>query len=314
MPTVAILGAAGRIGGAASKAFVEAGWTVRGVARGAKADALAAGVEPVRADAFDRSALIAACDGADVIVHAINPPYDKWRDTVMPLGETVVAAAEATGATVMIPGNVYNYGTGVSVDMDETMTARPDTEKGRIRVQLEALFADAAAARGVRTIVIRAGDFFGGTAPGSWFDLIILKDLKKNRFVWPGPWDCVHALAYMPDLAETFVRVADKRAELDPFATLHFRGHAVTGNQVHKAAETAAGRPLKRGSVPWPLFRLVGVVNPVVREVARMAYLWRVPHWLDNGRLTALIGKEPHTALDEAIREAVSDLQLDPRR
>jgi len=113
---------------------------------------------------------------ADVTGTSVFQPDEatfRFAPLESPLGETVLAAAQATGATVMIPGNVYNYGTGVSVDMDETMTARPDTEKGRIRVQLEALFADAAAARGVRTIVIRAGDFFGGTADGSWLDLMI---------------------------------------------------------------------------------------------------------------------------------------------
>ena len=80
----------------------------------------------------------------------------------------------------------------------------------------------AALENGVRSIVIRAGDFFGGQRPESWLDLMILKDLKKNTFTWPGPWDMPHAFAYLPDLAQAFVALARavgdevRSAELPP--------------------------------------------------------------------------------------------------
>ena len=313
MQTVAILGAAGRNGDAVARAFVNAGWRVKGIARGAKVSTLAPGVEPVTADAFDRDALVAACAGADVIVHTLNPAYDDWTDTVLPLAENVLAAAEATGATVMIPGNVYIYGTTIGLDTKESDLVNGNTEKGRLRIAMEALFERAARDRGVRTVVIRAGDFFGGSRPGSWLDLMILKDLKKNRFTWPGPsWSMVHAFAYLPDLAETFVRIAEKRDALEPFTTLHFRGHAVTGEEMHMAAERAVGRPLKRAGVPWHVIRLIGLFNGVMREVAKMSYLWRVAHSLDNSRLEALIGPEPHRPLPVALSESIADLKLDP--
>lgn len=312
MQTVTILGAAGRNGDAVAQAFLKAGWRVRGVARGAKISSLASGVEPVAADANDREALVAACAGSDVIVHALNPAYDDWTNTVLPLAGNVLAAAEAAGATVMIPGNVYNFGRSIRPDTAEDDAADGDNEKGRLRIAMERLFEDAARKKGIRTIVIRAGDFFGGPRVGSWIDLMILKDLKKNRFVWPGPWQTVHAFAYLPDLAETFVRVAEKRSELGAFSTLHFRGFAVTGNEMHAAAERVAGRPLKRGGVPWAVIRLIGLVNPILREVAKMSYLWRVPHSLDNAKLQALIGPEPHRSLDVALAEAIADLKLDP--
>lgn len=311
MQTVVILGAAGRVGEAAAKAFVAHGWRVRGVARGAKSTNLAAGVEPMVADAYDRAALIAACEGADVIVHALNPAYDEWAMTVMPLARNVLAAAEAAGATVMIPGNVYNFGAKIGIDTDEGTSFSPDTEKAEIRIAMEALFEAAARDRGVRTIIIRAGDFFGGTRPESWLDLVILKDLKKGTFTWGGPWDAKHAFAYLPDLGETFARVAEKREAVAPFQVFHFRGYAITGAEMQRASEKALGRPLKRASVPWMLLRLIGLANPVLREVVKMSYLWRVPHSLANGRLETLIGKEPHRPLEVALAEAISDLKLD---
>lgn len=311
MQTIAILGAAGRFGDAAARAFVKAGWRVRGIARGEKLKTLAPGVEPVEANAYNRDELVAACAGADIVLHALNPAYDNWSDTVLPLAENVLAAAEAAGATIMIPGNVYNYGTSIGLDTKETDPVNGDTEKARLRIAMEGLFERAAREKGVRTIVIRGGDFFGGTRKESWLDLMILKELKKDRFVWPGRPATVHAFAYLPDFAEAFVRVAGKRAETAPFAPLHFRGYAVTGAQMQAAAEKAVGRPLKTGGVPWLAIRGVALFNGVMREVVRMSYLWRVAHSLDNAKLEALIGPEPHRPLDVALAESIADLGLD---
>lgn len=309
MKTIAILGAAGRVGEAAAKAFLDAGWTVRGFARGAKLGTLLPGVEPVQADAYDRDALVVACAGADIILHALNPRYDEWNTTVLPLARNVLEAAKANGATVLIPGNVYNYGDALGVGMTETTPFRPREDKGRLRVQLEDLFREAAD-DGVRTIVLRGGDYFGGARLETWFDLMVLKDLRKNRFTWPGPRDAVHAFAYLPDFAATMVPLAEKRDALPSFATLNFAGHGVTGNEVLAATQKATGHTLKAVSVPWTLLSLLGLFNRVLKEVVKMRYLWDVPHSMDDSRLQALIGDLPHTPLEEALRQTIIDQKL----
>ncbi|MEM8541145.1 MAG: NmrA family NAD(P)-binding protein [Pseudomonadota bacterium] len=308
MNTITILGAAGRIGEACAQAFLAAGWRVRGVARGTKLATLVQGVEPVEANAMDRKSLIEACRGSDIILHALNPAYDQWEATVMPFAHNVLAAAKETGATVMIPGNVYNYGTTIGMDMCEDRPFAADTSKGKIRVEVEQLFADAADG-GVRTIVLRGGDFFGGKRLETWLDLMILKDLKKGKFVWPGPYDLSHAFAYLPDFAETFVRVANKRQALPAFSALNFEGHTLTGNQMKRAVEEITGKSLKSGNVPWFLIRLVGLFNPVLKAVVEMSYLWRVPHSMDGRKLAALVDV-PKTPIAEALRQTIADQKL----
>ena len=78
--TVLILGAAGRIGQVLASAFAEAGWEVRAQARKPLPAALAGHprVQPVRCDATDVAALIAAAQGCTAIVNALNPPYTEW--------------------------------------------------------------------------------------------------------------------------------------------------------------------------------------------------------------------------------------------
>jgi hypothetical protein len=55
----------------------------------------------------------------------------------------------------------------------------------------------------------------------------------------------------------------------------------------------------------WGLIRTIGLVYPLWRELARMSYLWRVPHGLDGAALRAAVGELPATPLPVALREAL---------
>jgi hypothetical protein len=57
--------------------------------------------------------------------------------------------------------------------------------------------------------------------------------------------------------------------------------------------------------MPWTLLRLVSPFSGFLRELLDVDYLWRVPIRLDNRKLTALNGAEPHTPLDEAVRRSL---------
>lgn len=307
-PTVLVLGAGGRFGGAAVKAFADAGWRVLAQQRhpspdtDPRAQVLALGLD-------DADALARAAAGATVLVHAVNPPYDAWDRLMLPLARQAMDLAERLGALFMLPGNVYAYGEGMPARLDESTPEHPSTGKGRLRAALEAELRDRAARGRLRAVVVRAGDFFGA-GRGSWLDLAVAKDLARGRLVYPGPTDRVHAWAYLPDLARSFAAVA-ALPDHPPFEALHFAGHAVTGAEFLDAVEAAAGRQgLRRGGMPWPLLRLAGLFVPTLREVVRMSYLWRVPHALDGRRLRARIGAEPHTPLVDALRRSLDGLGL----
>jgi hypothetical protein len=68
-------------------------------------------------------------------------------------------------------------------------------------------------------------------------------------------------------------------------------------------------RPYRHAGLPWGLMRAGGLLVPMWREVAAMAYLWRVPHALEGARLTALGGDAGHTTpLAVALRDALQSL------
>jgi nucleoside-diphosphate-sugar epimerase len=311
-PTVLILGAAGRIGQVLSTAFAQAGWTVRAQARKPLPEALAVlpQVQAVVCDALDADALRNAATGASVVIHALNPPYAEWDRLALPLVDAAIAAARSSGALLMLPGNVYNYGREIPPLLTPNTPERGDIPKARIRIETEARIA---AESGIDSVVIRAGDFFGGPGRGSWLDMALAARLKSGRFVYPGPAHLAHAWAYLPDLAQAFVRLADKRAVLHGHRRLHFAGHTASGDEMRQSIEAVIGRPLRTAGMPWGLMRLVAPFVPTWREVLVMRYLWQRPHRLDGTALSDLVGPLHHTPLPHALAAALEELDMLPR-
>jgi len=311
-PSVLILGAHGRLGTASSHAFAKAGWRVRAQTRRASTD-WPKGVELVQVDAMQADALCRAAQGVDVIVNALNPLYTEWERLARPLAANALAAAKASGALLMFPGNVYNFGQTLPGELHLDTPQVGNTSKARIRIEIEQQMHTAAAS-GVNSVVVRAGDYFGGGGRGSWFDLVIVKSLAKGKIVYPGPTDLAHTWAYLPDFAQTFVRLAalykQSGTQLHGIQHFHFAGHAPTGVELHRALETASGRSLRLSQLPWSLIRLAAPFSPMLRASLEMRYLWQRPHVMDDSALRSLLGDVPHTPLQSALAGALTALGL----
>ena len=308
MESVLILGAAGRLGHAVATAFRAAGWAVVGQVRPGGADRLPEGVEPLEADALDGAAIRQAARDCSVVVNALNPAYTDWPKHAKPLALAGLEASRSAGATLLYPGNVYSLGRRLGPVIADDAPHYPDHRKGQIRAEFEEALKAATEEGGPQVLVLRAGDFYGSDKTGSWLDLVIAKNIAKNRFVWPGPTGVVHQWAYLPDLARAFVAVAERRADCERFEAMGMPGPAVTGKAFHAAAEKALGRKLKQKGFAWPLVRAMGLVMPMMREVAEMDYLWQVPHRLATDRFDALVPDFRLTGFEESVSESLAAL------
>jgi len=312
--TVLVLGANGRFGRAAVHAFAAAGWQVLAQLRRAPRAPLPAGVHVVMGDALDVAALARASQGTQIVVNGLNPLYTEWADKLPPQTAAVLALTRALGATLMLPGNVYNFGRALPALLSEATPFVADHAKAAQRIAVEAALRQAARQDGVRSIVIRAGDFLGDA--GTWADLAMLKGLgarlakgRRGHFTHLGPTDLPHAWAWLPDLAATFEHVAALQlaqpGRLAPHTVLHFAGHTLTGEQLQQSIETALGQPLQRAALPWWTLRLASPFVPLLRALLQMRYLWQRPHQLDGRALSALLaetGPVPHTPLPMLAR------------
>ena len=310
--TVLVLGARGRFGAAAARAFARAGWRVLAKVRPAASELpQLPGVEWVRAEPSDTRALVQAAAGAAVVVQALSPVYTRaaWRVEVPRLTEAAIAVTRELRALLMLPASVYNFGAAMPPQLREDTPKNPTTFKGRLRLESERCIAQATVDGAMKAVVIRGGDFFG-SGRGSWLDLMIAKDLPRGRITYPGPQGVPTAWAYLPDMAERFVRVAEQRERLPAFETLHFAGYSLTREEWAQALQAIAreqgwlreDQALRVSGTPWPVLRLMGLVVPTLAAVSEMRYLWTTPHALVDERMQALIGPQPSTPFGVALR------------
>ncbi|MCA8155042.1 NAD-dependent epimerase/dehydratase family protein [Burkholderia contaminans] len=310
-----VLGASGGIGGEVARQLRDAGWLVRGLKRGLDAEvAERDGIAWIRGDAMDRDAVVRAARGCSVIVHAVNPPgYRNWAGQVLPMIDNTIAAAKAERATIVLPGTVYNYGADAFPVLVEDAPQHPSTRKGAIRVELERRLQDAAG-QGVRTIIVRAGDFFGPKLTGnSWFAAGFVKAGEPVASISvPGRAGIGHQWSYVPDAARAMVELIERRDTLEPFARFHLGGHwDADGTQMAEAVRRVAQRHGLRPTVrkfPWWFVWAAAPFVTTLRELLEMRYLWREPVRLDNTRVTAVLGREPVTPLDTAVEATLAGL------
>lgn len=300
---VTVLGMNGHIGQAVAKAFVAAGWDVTGMARSDKHGI--AGVRFVAGNSDSVEDMRRAIGDADVVVNALNLPYDKWFNGAMEAQMARVAEAMGTsGKTMLFPGNIYNYAADCDV-LTPDLPQNPPTPRGAVRVRVEAMFEQAAKRGEFQVIILRAGDFYGPGSEGDWFDQIIMRETKARKISLNGTPGIGHSWAYLPDLARAFEALAAVRSTLGGFERFHFAGHFVTPEQMGAAIEKAAPVRLKSGMFPFWMLQAYGLIDPVIREVAKMRYIWRNPLRLTDARLDDILGQGFNTPFDVAVATTV---------
>ncbi|MGI3170277.1 epimerase [Pseudooceanicola sp. C21-150M6] len=284
--TALILGPTGKFGRHALNAFADQGWDVI---------------------AFDRKKddLMTEAGRAQIIVMGWHPPdYSSWGKEMPAMHRKVIEAARQSGATVILPGNVYVYGSGTPGPWTGSTPHNARNSLGRIRIEVEQMYRDA----GVRTILLRCGDFIDDRPSGNWFDRFITRPVPKAKIAYPGPLDVPHAWAYLPDAARVAAMLADRRADLARFEEVLFPGYTLTGREMAASIGQAIGQPVAAGRMSWLPLWIARPFVPVLRGVFEMRYLWSLPHRLDGARLTELLPGYRDTPQSSAFSAALAHL------
>ncbi|MGX5665037.1 NAD-dependent epimerase/dehydratase family protein [Rhizobium daejeonense] len=318
-PSVAlVLGATGGVGGAVAATLVERGYRVRAMhRRAAEMQSRMPQYEWVQGDAMNPADVVGAAQGASLIVHGVNPPgYRNWGKLVLPMIDSTIAAAKRHGARVLMPGTVYNFGPDSFPLVREDSPQHPVTRKGQIRVELERRL-EAAAADGVPVLIVRAGDFFGPGAGNNWFAQGVIKPgAPVVAITNPSSPGVGHQWAYLPDVAETMVRLLEHADRLPTFARFHMAGFRDRdGTELAASIRRVTGRPdLKLKRFPWLLVMLASPFVPLFRELLEMRYLWTREVMMDDRNLVEFLGEEPRTPIDEAVATTLASLGCQPER
>ena len=295
---------AGPVGATTARQFAERGDRVTVLTRSGSGP-VAPGIKLVAGDATDAELLTSLATGAASIINAVNPDYHKWATDWPPLHRAFLAAAERSGAVLVMMDNLYAFGPDSAMPMREDHPMRAQGTKGRTRAMMATELLEAHRAGRLRGTLARASDFFGPEVLGSSFgDRVVPQVLAGKKVSMLGSLDLPHHLTYMPDIARTLVTIAtDERAWGHPWHVPN--SPVLTQREAVTALAKAAGTTVRVSSVPWLAVKSLGLFVPLMRELAETRYQFDKP-WVVDSSLTEKTFGLSATPFDDAAKATLA--------
>jgi nucleoside-diphosphate-sugar epimerase len=310
-----VLGATGGIGHWTVAELVEHGESVRVLVRDPerfrRAWPGAKGVDVQAGDALVAEDVLRAAKDTTTIFHCVNVPYSEWTAKVFPMLTNTISAAQAVGARVVFPGNVYVFGHARADLVREDHPREPHTRKGRLRLQMERRLEELHRAQGLSYTIVRMPDFYGPFIVNRLYSDIFRNALRGRSMPWYGDLDVPFEFLFVPDGGGAMVR-----AGLDPGSngeTYHVPGAGViTPREFLGLVAEASGSNARPRAIPSWLVALVGMVNPEARELREMLYLRRERLLLDGSKYREKFGAVPATPYRRGVPATLDWFRANP--
>jgi nucleoside-diphosphate-sugar epimerase len=285
---------AGPVGLATAELLAEQGQDVVLVNRSGTGPVLT-GVRREAADVADGDRLVDLAQGATAIYNCVNPgSYTVWEEVWPPIAAAFLAAAERTGATLVVAANLYPYGP-VDRPMKEGLPDAATTKKARLRA---GMWADAKRlhdAGRIKAVEVRGSDYMGprvSTANGHIARVAPAALAGKTVRVFGRP-DQPHSFTDVRDMARALVLVASEQSAWG--RVWHAPTNpARTQTEVLEDVAASVGRtigPVK--SMPHVLLSVGGTVVPLLRELRETEYQFTRPYLLDSSEIQERYGLAP---------------------
>lgn len=298
-----VLGASGGTGRALVAELLRRGRAVRAVARRA-VPGLPPDVEQVPADLADADAARRAVSGAAVVYHAAQPAYHRWPQEFPHLTASIRRAVASAGARLAVMDNLYMYGPHdgpITEDLPYAATGR----NGRVRAAMAKTLLRAHASGELPVVLGRASNYYGphglNTVAG---ERVFGAALAGKKVQLLGRLDQPHTWSYLPDVARALVNLAETP---DAYGAAWHLPAAVpiTQREFVDLIFRFAGTPPRYGTLSRPVITLVGLVNPVVRQLPETLYEFERPYLLDASAYRSRIAGFDAVPHEQAVRDTV---------
>ncbi len=304
---VALFGASGAVGHAVAPEVERRGIAYRAVGRDtARMERDFPRAQIVRADFLSGDGLAAAAQDAETIFYLAGAPYTEF-DKHPIMTRNALDAVQAAGARRFIHiAPVYSYGPPVTRPVPERQPHVPNTRKGRFRLEQE---QEVLARHGgaFATMVVHLPDFYGPNAELSYANAFIREALSGKTASFVGPLDAQREFAFVPDVADPLLLLAELS---DAYGRCwNLGGQAIQARAFADAVFAAIGKPPKYRSIPKFMLQAVGLVQPFMREVAEMYYLFDSGFVLDDGALQQRLGGYANTPIPTGLAQTIAHMR-----
>ncbi|WP_193726637.1 SDR family NAD(P)-dependent oxidoreductase [Paenibacillus guangzhouensis] len=259
-------------------------------------------------DAFQPETIVSASGDADVLFHAANVPYHEMVSKLIPLGESVMEAANQLGIKVVAIDGIYPYGRRQMGRVTEEHPKQPHTKKGKIRLAYEQMLFEKRWNRS-KVMIVRLPDYYGPTANEASYLGSTLEAIAAGKMAFfIGNMRVPREYVYLPDAAYMIAELASRDHAYNQ--NWHIPGAGIiSGKDIVRIARQASGSsksvlPLGRIGLS-----LLGLSVPVMKEVVEMLYLTEEPLVLSGDKYQKQISPIRATDFEQGITDTIRTLQ-----
>ncbi|KZE81122.1 epimerase [Paenibacillus elgii] len=259
-------------------------------------------------DAFRTNDIVMASEGADVLFHCANVPYHEMVSKLIPLGESVMEAANRLGLKVVVIDGIYPYGRRKMDRATEDHPKQPHTRKGKIRLAYEEMLFEARWSQ-AKVMIVRLPDYYGPTANGASYLGSTLEAIAAGKMAFfIGNMRVPREYVYLPDAAFMIAELAARNEAYGE--NWHIPGAGlISGREIVRIARQASGSSKPVISLGRGGLSLLGMAVPVMKEVVEMLYLTEEPLVLSGDKYKRLIGPVRATSFEEGITNTMHALK-----
>ena len=217
------------------------------------------------------------------------------------LAESLLTAAERTGATLVTASCLYPYGP-TDAPMAEGQPDAATDHKGRLRAAMWAEARSRHEAGRLHAVEVRGADYVGAGVGGNGHITRHLATATKGKGAWViGNPDLAHSWTDVADMARTLAAVADRPEVWGQVWHAPSNAPRSQRQALTDVLEAGGHAPVAVRSIPMPVLRGLALVSPLMREIAELSYLWTRPYVLESQRTQEKLRLTP-SSWDEVCR------------
>jgi nucleoside-diphosphate-sugar epimerase len=298
-PSHVVYGCNGPVGREVVRRLHGQGHSVRGICRSEHAE-VPPDVEVIAGDAADSVATATLSEGAQAVICCVGVDYTRWPELWPPIIHGLIEGCSRSGAKLVFADNLYAYGP-VQGPLREDLEGTRFGVKPELRARLAHQLLKAHADGRIRVAIVRASDFYGpGVTNAMLGDRVFPAALTGEPAQLIGDIDQPHTFTYVPDFARALVTLAEREEALGQIWHVP-NAPALSTREVVTRIFSAAGHEPRVNVPPGWLLSGLALVNPLLRELKEMSFVWDRPYVVDHAKFAGTFYAD-HTPLDQGIK------------
>jgi nucleoside-diphosphate-sugar epimerase len=301
-----ILGSTGVIGKELAKTLPQYTNKIRLVSRNPKK--INESDELFNANLFNADETMKAVEGSEIVYLTVGLQYDinVWRTQWPPLMKNVIDACKKNKSKFVFFDNVYSYGK-VNGWMTEESQTKPDSEKGKVRAELNEMVMNEVKQGNLKAIIAKAADFYGPETPLSFVNIMVFDNFKKGKKAqWFIDVNKKHSFTYTPDAGKGTAILGNTESAYNQIWHLPTNKEVLTGKEFIEFTAKAMGVKPEYTVVKKWMVQMLGLFNKVVKESIEMLYQNDSDYLFDSTKFEKAFNFKPINYEEGIIKTAES--------